>query len=321
MTLAPKQYEPVDCILCGVRDTELVAQKGQFGWDTYVSICKRCGLVYLNPRWTKAGYNYFYATEYDQYYRYNEDEAAEKETRKAKVVWKRISQYAPQAYKSALDIGCGLGWLLHHVASQVEGLHIAGIEPSDSCAAHFTEKIGGELVARDVDTDWQVANQGRFDLVIFRHVLEHLLDPVAVLKKVRESMAPDGVLYIAVPDMMHPDGSLADFWFRNVHTYYFSQPTLKRVAELAGLTPVILMSESSELWGIFRRSETEAATANPAQYKEQIQAIRQYRRQRLLRRLMLALRLRRLSALVPKQVKNLIPRGLKERFRHLVYRH
>lgn len=319
--LSPKTYEHVSCILCGTSQTRSVARKGQFGWDTYVSICTNCGLVYLDPRWTKADYNQFYATEYDQYYRFDESQASEKERRKAVAVWKRLVRHTPAAFKSALDIGCGLGYCLQYIQEQAPGLAIAGIEPSDSCADHFVHQIGGELVARDVEQDWQEANRERFDLVIFRHVLEHLLDPVAVLRKVSQSMAPGGVLYIAVPDMFHPDGSLFDFWFRCVHTYYYSKVTLSRIARRAGLQPITIQEESSELWGIFQKGLVDTTPEAASVYKEQMAALNRYKRQRMLRSLFRVFSPAKISPWIPKPVKKLVPQSLKKRFRRLVYRH
>ena len=321
MTLSKKTYEPVACLLCGGSETELLESTGQFGWDTYVSICKNCGLVFLNPRWTKEDYANFYATEYDQYYRFNESEATEKEQRKAKAVWRRLSHHASRSFTTALDIGCGLGWNLHYLRQQSPGLAIAGIEPSDICADHFVKKIGGELIARDVDSDWHLANQERFDLIVFRHVLEHLLDPIAALKKVSQALSPEGLLYIAVPDMMHPDGSLQDFWYRCVHTYYYSRTTLSRLAAQAGLVPVVVREENSELWAIFEKGDAAQAAAPVSVYQEQLEAVHAYQRKRWLRSMILRLKPRRVSALIPKPVKNLIPKDLKVRFRNLVYRH
>lgn len=321
MEISQKTYEPVACVLCNQSETRLIAEKGQFGWATYVSICKSCGLVFLNPRWTKDGYNYFYASEYDQYYRFDEDKSTEKEQRKAKVVWRRLEQFTPARFATALDIGCGLGWCLHTIQQASPETSIAGIEPSDYCSEHFVTQIGGELIARDVDSDWYLANQDRFDLIIFRHVLEHLLDPVAALKKVTHAMSPQGVLYIAVPDMMHPDGSLSDFWYRCVHTYYYSQTTLARIAARAGLQPVTIQEENSELWGIFRKGEAAEQPIPISVYQQQMAALQQYKRRRFVRSGLLIFSPRKWSQRIPKPVKNLVPKSLRAWFRNLVYRH
>ena len=320
-TLSEKTFEPVNCLLCDTSRTRLIAEVGQFGWPTYVSICMTCGLVFLNPRWTKSDYDRFYATEYDQFYRFDAQEAAEKEQRKARTVWQRLKEYTGGQFKSAMDIGCGLGWCLDTIRGQVPGLAIAGIEPSDYCADHFTSRIGGELVARDVDSDWQAANQGRFDLIIFRHVLEHLLDPIEVLQKVNQALTPDGLVYIAVPDMMQPDGSLADFWYRCVHTYYYSEVTLSRIAARAELMPLVIRSENSELWGIFRKADEARRDSARSVYRAQMRALRAYKRARLARRALLALSPQRLTKLLPKTFKDLLPADVKKKFRHLIYRH
>jgi SAM-dependent methyltransferase len=319
--LSEKEFEAVECLLCGHSQTHILAEEGQFGWPTYVSICENCGLVFLNPRWTKKDYLHFYASEYDQFYRYDESQAKEKELRKAKIVWKRLQAHAPTQFSSALDIGCGLGWNLYNLSQEVPGIQMAGIEPSDRCAEHFVGEIGGELIARDVDSDWHLAHQGQYDLVVFRHVLEHLLDPIATLKKVRQAMSPQGVLYIAVPDMMHPDGSLSDFWFRCVHTYYFSKTTLARVAAQAGLQAVAIKEEKSELWAIFKQAQSAQQVEPVSVYRTQMAAFNTYKRKRLLRSVLLRFSPRKISRWTPKWIKNLVPKSLKNKFRSLVYRH
>jgi 2-polyprenyl-3-methyl-5-hydroxy-6-metoxy-1,4-benzoquinol methylase len=315
-TLSPKTYQPVACILCGSTETQAVARKGMFGWETYVSICPHDGLVFLNPRWTKA--------DYDQ--------------RKGRIVWERLKAQAGETAFSAtpdgetrlaaLDIGCGLGWNLHNLAQNIPGLEIYGIEPSDVCSEHFTKKLGGSLIARDVDSSWEQDYLDRFNVIVFRHVLEHLMNPVETLKKVNQALAPDGFLYIAVPDMLHPDGSLENFWYRCVHTYYYSKVTLERIAALAGLKPITIQEQNAELWAIFQKaspadkaSEQSIRTDWPNVFEEQLAVIHSYQRQRRLRSLLLRLSPKTLSSRMPRSLKGLIPARWKARFRHLVYRH
>ena len=71
-----------------------------------------------------------------------------------------------------------------------------------------------------INSEWQKGNEKKFDIIIVRHVLEHLLDPLNSLKKVRETLTHSGVAYIAVP-MMSPKGARR-YYFQS----YFSKPTL-----------------------------------------------------------------------------------------------
>jgi 2-polyprenyl-3-methyl-5-hydroxy-6-metoxy-1,4-benzoquinol methylase len=41
---------------------------------------------------------------------------------------------------------------------------------------------------------------GQFDAIVLGHVLEHVEDPVAILRRVREWVAPGGAVYAAVPN-------------------------------------------------------------------------------------------------------------------------
>ncbi|MGB1103629.1 MAG: class I SAM-dependent methyltransferase [Crocinitomicaceae bacterium] len=78
------------------------------------------------------------------------------------------------------------------------------------------------MLSDDVNSNWYTKLNERFDLIIMRHVLEHFLDPLTVLKRIREVLSEDGVLYIAVPNNLNPTQDLEKVWFRVVHTYYFN---------------------------------------------------------------------------------------------------
>jgi len=91
------------------------------------------------------------------------------------------------------------------------------------------------VISSDVDTDWMIGNEHKYDFVIMRHVLEHFLDPVTVMKKVQKVLSPDGLLYLAVPNNLKPSRNLESRWFRVVHTYYFNKYSLRNLFALAQL--------------------------------------------------------------------------------------
>ena len=109
-----------------------------------------------------------------------------------------------------------------------------------------------------MDSDWEEEFYQAFELVIMRHVLEHSLAPVQWLQKVSRILKPDGLLYVAVPDMLHFQPPLWGSWFQIPHTYYFSQQTLFRTASLSALKPIYIEEaiEDGELWAIFNAERT-----------------------------------------------------------------
>ena len=273
----------------------------------YVSICPQDGLVFLNPRWSKADYNHFYAQEYDQWFRpeeFHRDVTDEVKYGRIRTVWKRLAMY-PQPIHSVLDIGCGKGHSLEYIAKERPGVVSAGIEMSSDAIAHLRNGVGAEVLSTDVDADWHIGHAGRFDLVILRHVLEHFLDPVAALTKIRSVLSANGRIYIAVPDTMHPNRSL-DSEFRVVHTYFFNETTLASVASRAGLVPAAIRSEQSEVWGLFTAAPQAAASMGPSTYQQQIKVIHALRRREFLKDVLAYLPRR-----LPKSLRNLVPDRLK----------
>lgn len=178
---------------------------------------------------------------------------------------------------SVLDVGAGMGWGLEYLKQTYPALkHFTAIEASAHCRKHIHENISARVVANDVDEMWENPGTG---LVIMRHVLEHLLNPVNALITIQHNLATEGVVYISVPNMMQPQTSLTHHWFRPVHTFYFSPATLCSVAQLAGLVPIIIKAEGGELWGCFRKqSYSDIYVVYPNVYNEQVRIIKHKKR-------------------------------------------
>ncbi len=92
-----------------------------------------------------------------------------------------------------LDVGCGLGEALSGISDAWER---HGVEPSKFASQHAAQwgKIHcGYLDAAGYPDDY-------FDVVLFNHVLEHIADPLPVLREVRRVIKPAGSLVIIVPN-------------------------------------------------------------------------------------------------------------------------
>ncbi len=268
----------ISCHICSTSKTKQICEGRHLGITAYVSICQECGLVFLTPRWSNKRYQEFYSQEYDHYYRPQVLTSHQNEHQYADVdqkIWSRLNFCIPKTTQSILDIGCGTGINLDYLRSKLSSkATIAGIEASTKCVSYFQKVIGGELISDDVESDWHLGHINRFDLVIMRHVLEHFQNPITALKKVAQVCSSQGLIYIAVPDMMHPGASLVNNWFRVVHTYYFSKATLERTAAMAGLKPIFLESDpkNHELWGIFQQGSAD--TLADSVYEPQLRLIK-----------------------------------------------
>lgn len=230
MKAKEKQFEEVSCIVCGTHNDEKICEEGQFGLPANVVICKKCGLTYLNPRWTEDSLIDFYVNDYDNYYRPNMAKTL-KENSLYLPVYNRLKKegFLDKKIDTILDIGSGEGANLQYLLEQIPDANYFAIEPSPTCQRSL-KKMGIEILARDLGVDFEEKYHSNFDLIIMRHVFEHFRDPIEMLKKVSKMLKDDGVLYIAVPNSLnfgkHP---LVDHCFRAVHTYYFNIHTLKNI--------------------------------------------------------------------------------------------
>lgn len=135
--------------------------------------------------------------------------------------------------RKALDIGCGSGFFLKAL-QKVGYIEVNGVEPSEEAVSK-----AGDIKDRIFTGFFEQANYptGSFDLVTCFQTLDHLIDPLSVLKKIQEVLKPGGIAYL----IMHNEKSLQARLFGEKspiydveHIYLFNKETLPRFAQKAG---------------------------------------------------------------------------------------
>jgi len=129
-----------------------------------------------------------------------------------------------------LDVGCGNGAMLRSFSELMPGWILAGNELGDR------HRDAIEAIARveKLYTGAPDTVPGAFDAITLLHVLEHVPDPVAFLRRLLPKLTPGGLLIVEVPDYRHSaiDLAVAD------HCTHFSPDALIAVFEAAGLDVV-----------------------------------------------------------------------------------
>ena len=251
------------CAICGSTDFEPVchSRATRILWlKTPISICKSCGFVYVNPTWTQDQYDKVMDLWYP--YKFVWDPPDDQDLEKRHVKWRkmdeRISSYYPNGIKCLLDVGAGQGWCIEYLKNKYPDLKACAIERWEACQRHIEQKYDGTIVGDEILGDWSLEHEASFDLIVFRHTLEHILEPKKVLKKVRRFLSDDGYAYIVVPSLRELTRLLIIDSFRPCHVSYFCKETLDSLARQVGLEAVVLEEKGQgELWGLFRRGNAE----------------------------------------------------------------
>jgi len=98
------------------------------------------------------------------------------------------------AQHTALDVGCGSGQFLRQIKRQT-GCAVVGID-LDPAYETKAQKDGIRRVTGDFE---QFDTEERFDLITMHHLIEHLNDPAASIRKAWELLKPGGYLYLETP--------------------------------------------------------------------------------------------------------------------------
>ena len=136
---------------------------------------------------------------------------------------------------SALEMGCGDGLMLD--ALRRKGWMVAGTERTQEMAEFGRNTLGLQVYVGGLG---EIPQGQKFDLIILFQVLEHLNDPVTVIKQCADLLAPDGKLIIAVPNSRSWQSrySGASWFHLDVprHLFHFSPTSLQYALNIAGLT-------------------------------------------------------------------------------------
>lgn len=144
-----------------------------------------------------------------------------------------------------LDVGCGTG-ILAQILTECRQADVVGIEPDPSRAKLAISR--GLTVHAGYLTPETVESLGKFDVVLFADVIEHLPSPQAILTTARGALAEGGAVVLSVPNVAHwsvrVDLIRGRFQYRDcgimdaTHLRWFTANSIKLLLESVGLRPV-----------------------------------------------------------------------------------
>lgn len=150
---------------------------------------------------------------------------------------RRVNEFAdkylaPGTPRTILDIGSGLCVFLYRMKKF--GWDGTALDPDARSSKHAREHVGVKALTGDFMT-MKVAE--RYNVVTLNKVLEHVADPIAMLKKVRDCVSDSGFVYIELPDgeeAARDSKEREEFTIDHLHC--FSAASMALLAQKAGFT-------------------------------------------------------------------------------------
>jgi SAM-dependent methyltransferase len=226
------------CPLCRAASRKLIydslwlAPELGEGKETELSVfsCASCGLGYLDPRLSDEQLNYFYngSPSLTSWY-----ENVFPGTIPRISLWMKL--YAHE-FKSilpsgrVLDFGCGSGVFtneLRKLGFDVVAFDVGDV-PKGIAKKHF-----------DIDIVTDLATVGEnFDGIALLDVIEHVADPIGLLRMLRQRLKPGGILHIATPNFASVARKLRGSKWKSIdrrgHLVYFDPRSIRLALKQSG---------------------------------------------------------------------------------------
>lgn len=241
--------EQVPCDICQVSDDDFEVEARSLYSDERFRIvrCRRCGLVYVNPRIEEQAKLAHIAALSGTM---SVEDTQSRDGGVHKLVLDTLERHCPRG--RLLDVGCATGGLLRQARER--GWQVAGVEAARPLAEFAASRYGLDVRAATLESAGFA--EATFDAVVMVNTIEHLYHPARVVREAFRILRPGGVLYSMTPDYDHRLVRLvqafglmkdADRLDPTAHPYYFTPRTHATLVERQGFSVITCGSPISGL--------------------------------------------------------------------------
>jgi SAM-dependent methyltransferase len=214
-----------------------------------------CGLVFANPRltpeeiWGRYSPDYFWKEYLPSLGVHDGQYDLSYFDKRHGAMLALVERHAPRRGR-LLEVGAGAGFFLK--SAERAGWEVAGVELSGEAVTFASARLG--LDVRREQAEQMTFPPSWFDVVVMFDVVEHLLDPLVSLQRVRSVLRPRGTLIILTPNF----NALTRFalgadWAAlspAEHLWNFSARSLDRMLRRAGF-PSVTLERKYKGFGVF----------------------------------------------------------------------
>jgi SAM-dependent methyltransferase len=221
---------PVGCYLCGTEHPPKLIDVA-FGMRASVAECPTCRLAYQTPRPTPEASLAYMNWRWKSGDTYVSDKADQ--LRRANEQMRHVSAIAG-APSTLADFGAGAGSFVR--AALDAGWDATGTETSSSARARAKEFYSVDLTEQ--------FEKPKYRVVTLWDVIEHVRDPVGVLRHVRSHLEPGGWVFISTGNYESWQRLVAKRWWGLYlfdHQFYFTPHSLTKALRRSGFDEIQLI--------------------------------------------------------------------------------
>ena len=233
------------CAICGEDNTNSF----RIWFDGYQKLykCLKCGFVAHYPG---PGCSTIIADYEETFYKAKTDNGGAfnpKRRQGLQDIVDRVNRIKPNG--KILDIGCGDGHFLH--LANNKGLDCYGVESSKALAEYASSHTSLPIFQEKYSNDMFPENS--FDIITLIQVVEHLVDPLDILRTAKYHLRSTGIIVVEVPSIHAPHFLLYQLtrikWLVrpphgviDTHVGYYSPKTLITLMQDSGFMKLSLVT-------------------------------------------------------------------------------
>jgi 2-polyprenyl-3-methyl-5-hydroxy-6-metoxy-1,4-benzoquinol methylase len=158
---------------------------------------------------------------------------------------KKIRKKVGYEFNSILDFGTGNGRFAYTASklfpkAQVDAVDFADVPPE------LLKSLSDKSV-NYIQTNVFFESNKTYDLIILRHVLEHVHEPVRFMAELKEHLNPNGIIWIEVPNLNAGCAKIFGKFYNNFyvpyHILHFTEKSLKALLKNAGFNCIMGKAE------------------------------------------------------------------------------
>lgn len=228
------------CNLSGSTDLITITHVDRYGYPARADLCRKSGLVFLNPVMTQDAYTEFYKHTYrplvSAYHNRLIDAKTIQDEQRAYAA--EVIQFVAPAFENRsmqqlLDIGGSTGIVAAEFVKAF-GCKATVVDPAPDELV-----VAGDMGMRAIAGFIETVDVGSksYDFVMICQSIDHLLDVDLALKRMRDAMTDDGVFFVDIVDFQagYLRNQSVEGTIKIDHPYYFTRQTIEAYLRKHGL--------------------------------------------------------------------------------------